>query len=43
MIQPQELRIGNCVTINNPDSWIELLNIPMIVTGIDFSMTKKEK
>lgn len=43
MIQPQELRIGNCVTINNPNSWIELLDIPMIVTGIDFSMTKKEK
>ena len=43
MIQPQELRIGNYVTINNPNSWIELLNIPIIVTGIDFSMTKKEK
>jgi hypothetical protein len=34
MIDPKELRIGNLVTIDNPNSWPEMKDIPCIVIGI---------
>jgi hypothetical protein len=34
MLTPKELMIGNIVTINNPEHYSKLINIPMVVTGI---------
>lgn len=33
MIKENEFRIGNLVTIDNPDSWSELKDIPLAITG----------
>lgn len=35
VLESQDLRIGDLVTIDNQNSWSELKNIPMIVTGIN--------
>lgn len=37
MIDPKSLRIGNTVTIENPDAWPELKGVPMSVIGVKLS------
>jgi len=34
-MKAEDLRIGNCVTIENAKSWLDLKGIPMVVIGID--------
>ncbi|WP_336704419.1 hypothetical protein [Chryseobacterium indologenes] len=40
MIAPQELRLGNLVTIDNPDFHKKMKGIPVIVNGINFRIER---
>jgi len=43
MILPQELRIGNLVTINNYRAWPDLKDIPLTVIELSTEMDEYEK
>lgn len=38
-----DLRIGNYVTIDNPNSWLKMKDIPLEVTGVNNIITEDEK
>lgn len=42
-LKTQDLRIGNLVTIDNPNAWLKLKDIPLIVTGVNNLITEDEK
>lgn len=39
----EDLRLGNFVTVNNPNNWIELKNVPMLVTGLKSDINDQQK
>lgn len=43
MIAPQELKIGNLVTINNSRAWPDLKDIPLTVIELSTEMDEYEK
>ncbi|WP_185246654.1 hypothetical protein [Chryseobacterium bernardetii] len=43
MIAPQELRIGNLVTINNSKAWPDLKDIPLTVIELSTELDEYEK
>ena len=43
IIAPQELRLGNWVTIDNPKAWMKLKDIPLQIIGISKNMDRLDK